>query len=1078
MKMKILHTTKVKLPEVVIERKRIGKNKVIQLAQKEEVIDVDVYDYQSTCFLLQDKTGRKFYLKLPHSKVKIENSNVLKTKAVSDVSKLEQNSKLQWENHILQNASKSTDAINESWQNSFSFKAETEKTAGLRKPQLGAIHAIASHWSVSKDCGTVVMPTGTGKTETMISALVYRQCRKVLVLVPSNALRKQMSEKFLSMGCLQEMGVIPQEVLNPRVAIIEHGIKNLSELIELLNNSNVIVATVSALNNFSVEVKEELAKQCSHLFIDEAHHVPAKTWEDIKLLFEGKLILQFTATPFRRDGKRIEGNIIYNYPLGMAQDDGYFKRINLLEIQEFDDTKADEKIAKSAIAALKKDLSGDKPKDHIVMARCKDKDRAKQLIKIYEKLASEYKPININSDLSNKAYKEALEKLHKRETRIIVCVDMLGEGFDLPNLKIAALHDIHKSLAITLQFIGRFTRTSKNVGDATAIINVSDPQVSKELEALYSQGADWNKLLKQKSESTIQKEIDFHDFINGFSGELSQHISLWNLRPGFSTLIYETKSEAWYPKKFIEVMPKRYEYLYAINEKEKILVILISKDDEVNWGRYKDIKNHSFELCVAHWSEKHHALFLQCSDYDAINCTQLSKVLCGDQTKIKNGQKVFNIFSGVERILARNVGVSTLGKISYTMHFGNDITTGLSKLDKSTGVLNNIFGWGYENGERVAEGCSAKRGKIWAIGGGPITVWKQWCHKIADKIFDNKIEENKIIQDFLRPQELEKRHESIPLLTQWSENILKAAEENITIFFGDKEYKIFDVDLEIIDYNQSGPVFFKVFSENEESKYKMEFTKTKCVYSLTEGKEVKIKKYNGDIVPLVDYVESDPITITYADGSFSYNNFHVPTPKLNTFFNKDSLNAIDWTGTDIQVESMGKAGKTNSVQHKILEQFKDDYEVIFNDDASGEAADIIALRQESNDSFKLHLIHCKFSSDKKPGARVDDFYTLCGQAQKCIRWKHNGMEYLSNHIKKREESWQKDNKTRFIKGNMSDLNKLKKFSRYATNFIFEVSIVQPGLLKGSVSDDIIQLLGSTEDYLLKTSGAKFSVYCS
>jgi len=41
-----------------------------------------------------------------------------------------------------------------------------------------------------------------------------------------------------------------------------------------------------------------------------------------------------------------------------------------------------------------------------------------------------------------------------------------------------------------------------------------------------------------------------------------------------------------------------------------------------------------------------------------------------------------------------------------------------------------------------------------------------------------------------------------------------------------------------------------------------------------------------------------------------------------------------------------------------------------------------------------------------------------------------------------------------------------------------VSIVQPGLLKTSISDDIIQLLGGTEDYLLKTSGAKFNVFSS
>ncbi|GMX58517.1 MAG: hypothetical protein MCSN_1710 [Candidatus Microsyncoccus archaeolyticus] len=1072
-----IHTTKIKLPELNIENKRIGGNKVVQRAQKETIIDVDVYEYQPLCFLLKNKDGQEFYLKMPRSRVKITSGNILKAKTLSDIKLLDKDSVLLWEDHVFKNASKNPKEIIKSWENSFYFKQEGGDFLGLRKPQLGAIHAIASHWSVSSDCGTIVMPTGTGKTETMISTMIYNQCQKVLILVPSKALRKQTAEKFLSLGCLKEIGVISKELTNPRVAIINKGIKNLATLNDLLNNSNVMIATSSALNKFSVEIKEELARQCSNLFIDEAHHVPAKTWDNIKQLFVNKPILQFTATPFRTDGKRIEGKILYNYPLGMAQDDNYFKKINLVEIQEFDDNKNDERIAKSAIDVLKNDLSDDKY-DHILMARCKDIKRAKEVVKIYEKIAPEYNPTSIYSDMPDKEYNEAIEKLNKREIRVIVCVDMLGEGFDLPNLKIAALHDIHKSLAVTLQFIGRFTRISKKVGDATAIINVSDPQVSKELEDLYAQGADWNKLLKQKSESTIQKEIDFHNFIDGFSGELPRHISLWNLRPAFSTLIYETKCKEWHPEKFIEVIPKRYEYLHAVNEKENILVVLISKDDEVNWGKYKDIKNHNFELCVAHWDKDINALFLQCSDYNAVSCIQLAKALCGDDVLVKNGQKVFNIFSGVERVLARNVGVSTVGKISYTMHFGSDITDGLSKVDKATGVLSNIFGWGFEKGERVAEGCSARKGKIWAMGGGSIILWKQWCHKMAIKVFDDKIEENKIIQDFLKPQILKERYRSVPLSIQWSENILKAEEDNIVILFGKEEHQILDVDLNIANYDESGPIFFEISSGEEKSKYKAEFAEGKCTYALVDGKEIKIKRGSGEPISLIDYVENDPINIIYADGTFSWNNFHVPTPPLSTFFDKENIKRLDWPGIDIRAESMGKECKEDSIQYRILKEIENDYDVIFNDDASGEAADIVAIRQESSDSFKLHLIHCKFSSSDKPGSRIDDFYALCGQAQKCIRWKHNGMEYLSNHIKKREESWKNEGKTRFLKGDMSDLNRLKKFSRHSTNFIFEVSIVQPGLLKDNVSDDIIQLLGSTEDYLMKTSGAKFNVYCS
>lgn len=52
---------------------------------------------------------------------------------------------------------------------------------------------------------------------------------------------------------------------------------------------------------------------------------------------------------------------------------------------------------------------------------------------------------------------------------------------------IAALHDPHKSLAITLQFIGRFARTKKDtIGAATVIANVVDQRVEESLKKLYA----------------------------------------------------------------------------------------------------------------------------------------------------------------------------------------------------------------------------------------------------------------------------------------------------------------------------------------------------------------------------------------------------------------------------------------------------------------------------------------------------------------------------------------------------------------------------------------------------------------
>src|SRR5262249_20287658 len=73
----------------------------------------------------------------------------------------------------------------ESWRNRFVFAVEDldGRHPGLRMPQIGALHAIAAHFSVSAEFepATIVLPTGTGKTETMLADLVYRRERKILV---------------------------------------------------------------------------------------------------------------------------------------------------------------------------------------------------------------------------------------------------------------------------------------------------------------------------------------------------------------------------------------------------------------------------------------------------------------------------------------------------------------------------------------------------------------------------------------------------------------------------------------------------------------------------------------------------------------------------------------------------------------------------------------------------------------------------------------------------------------------------------------------------------------------------------
>jgi superfamily II DNA or RNA helicase len=94
--------------------------------------------------------------------------------------------------------------------------------------------------------------------------------------------------------------------------------------------------------------------------------------------------LQFTATPFREDGKPLDGKIVFKYPLKKAQDEGYFKPIQFEQVWEFNPADYDKAVAERAVQQLRRD----KKFNHILMARVDSVERAKQIFPLYEKYTS------------------------------------------------------------------------------------------------------------------------------------------------------------------------------------------------------------------------------------------------------------------------------------------------------------------------------------------------------------------------------------------------------------------------------------------------------------------------------------------------------------------------------------------------------------------------------------------------------------------------------------------------------------------------------------------------------------------
>jgi len=100
--------------------------------------------------------------------------------------------------------------------------------------------------------------------------------------------------------------------------------------LKLLENCNVVVSTVAAIQGMPKNLLKRLAGMFGAAFFDEAHHLPAYSWDRIHDAFAEKPVLQFTATPFRLDGQRIPGRMTYNFPFRAAQAEGYFRKIQFL----------------------------------------------------------------------------------------------------------------------------------------------------------------------------------------------------------------------------------------------------------------------------------------------------------------------------------------------------------------------------------------------------------------------------------------------------------------------------------------------------------------------------------------------------------------------------------------------------------------------------------------------------------------------------------------------------------------------------------------------------------------------------
>jgi superfamily II DNA or RNA helicase len=976
-----------------------------------------------------------------------------------------------------------------SWNGNFAFTKEDaeNKIDGLRPPQLGALYSILAHLSNPDNIGIVVLPTGTGKTETMLCTLVANQCNKVIVAVPSDSLRTQIADKFASLGLLRKFKAINSACHNPIVGILYSGVTETEEINDILSRTNVLVTTMSILSNLPDPVKNVLKENVSHLFVDEAHHSKAETWENFIDLFPKKSVFLFTATPYRNDGKKLSGKFIFTFSLRSAQEQKYYKKINYFPIREYDKKVADKMIAEKAVEILHKDQKNNHK--HIILARCLNKNRANEVFEHYQKYG-DLNPVLIYTNIPEKS--KIYNAIKRKEHSIIVCVDMLGEGFDLPELKIAAIHDERQSLPITLQFIGRFTRSPYDqLGDASFITNIAYPPIKEELDQLYAKDADWNMLLPNLSEGATQKEIDFKSFLEGFRHLDNSVIPFQKINPALSTVVYKNELNEWKPTQWEAGINKlsSYEHYYSDYTPEgKTLVIILGKVSRVEWGDFDTVQNLSWDVLIVFWDLRPgvNRVFINTS-LPEFSSERMMLALFGDKFSKITGMDVFRIFHNVYRLSLFNVGVRRgLGQdISFQSFFGKGVQDGLKMLEQGTLIKNNIFGVGYKNGEKVSLGCSVK-GKVWSYLRGNLSDFTEWCKAVGEAITNEAIDPNAVLEHTMEVQTISDRPSETLIAVDWYPEMYEFKESRFEFYLGTSHYFLWDIQIEAIESNDTHDLCFSIETEDRKVTFRMNLGEKEIdgkfipYHKITKTTDIDaFIKYGAKYEDLEEYLQKNTPIFLFADGGHLFQNQYVKPRERPSTISMDDIIEHSWKGVSLKKESQGVTPYVeDSIQFHFIQHVREKFELIYDDDGKGEIADIIGIN-DGEQAIEIHLFHLKFAKDGVVSNDIENFYQVCGQAQKAINWKYKSGKDFFEHLFRRKNKTQKEvSCSRLIKGTEDQLEKLLNAAKWTKALNYHMYIVQPGFSKKAASESILVLLGNTSHYLHTVGNIDLKVYSS
>jgi len=777
--------------------------------------------------------------------------------------------------------------------NKLKFVKESKSSPGLRNAQIGAIHAISSYFTLHKNkAAIVVMPTGSGKTAVLMMTPYVLESSKVLIVTPSVMVRGQIFEDYQNLTTLCKATVFDENVLKPTIYEMKHMYDY--GLIQSIIGSDVVVAT--PLCALSLSEQDDIRSKFDLVLIDEAHHVPAKTWEKILLNMDFAKQILFTATPFRLDKKEIKGDMIYTYPLSMAYSEGIFGEIEYISIEEA--PNKDYLIAKKTEKVFFADR--ELGYEHYLMVRASTKDKAKELEILYSQ-ETELNLKRIDSSMTSSTVDKCIQDLKAKKLDGIICVDMLGEGFDFPNLKIAAIHSPHKSLASTLQFIGRFARTNAdNIGTAK-FIAMNDEELLIENTTMYTSDAVWQEIIIDLSEGRTKVEEDTKEYFRKFrkktdSTITNEDISLRSIRPNCHARIYKVVGFD-IDSNFPEIC--NVEEGTLINDYDNTVVGIGKEYVPPKWSTTDNIVDINNFLYIVHYQKEYNLLYIYSQNKTEAVYEAIVKTFCSSFEKIPK-HKMNRVLGELTEFEIFNSGMqsrfSESGE-SYRISAGSDVSAAIDPVTGKLFSAGHVFCKAQAGESEITIGYSSGS-KMWSSAYFSIPEYICWCDFNGKKIEDEKI-----------TVKTNTNYDYLPIPTQlmyYPDNIFYCDYSAETyssppvLYSDDCEFRdiLTDISPSIKEIKQGGITLEFTFRNISE-----------FVVCDNEGRynsdKAKIKIMNGrEKILLIDYLNDYPLIFKTTDDVMIQGIEYCKGNPDAIVFRSDNIIGIDWDhyGTNRGIE--------------------------------------------------------------------------------------------------------------------------------------------------------------------------------